>query len=339
MTAKAVAPRTPAQTLSPTADALRRELDSRRPADGDRMQEIARYALLAPGKLLRPVLLVAAAEATGGSRDQVVPAALAVEYLHVASLVHDDVIDGDDLRRGQDSVHARYGVPDAIAIGDALLFQVFSAVSECAALGVPDAAVLAAVGVLAQAGEELCRGQLQEALLTAAGPRGCGLDAYREMASLKTGALLRGACRAGALLSGGTPEETEAVTAFGGHIGLAFQMYDDLLPYLADETVTGKPGMSDAVNLRPTFPVLLAYRTGTAADRRRLERVLRGGLSPEATFAALREVITATGSLELAQDQARGEAAEARARLDALPPTEAADVLAAVADLTVRRDR
>lgn len=216
MTAKAAAPRTPAQTLSPTVDALRRELDSRRPADGDRMQEIARYALLAPGKLLRPVLLVAAAEATGGSRDQVVPAALAVEYLHVASLVHDDVIDGDDLRRGQDSVHARYGVPDAIATGDALLFQVFSAVSECAALGVPDAAVLAAVGVLAQAGEELCRGQLQEALLTAAGPRGCGLDAYQEMASLKTGALLRGACRAGALLSGGTPEETEAVTAFGG---------------------------------------------------------------------------------------------------------------------------
>jgi geranylgeranyl diphosphate synthase type I len=235
-------------------------------------------------------------------------------------------------------VHARYGIPDAIATGDALLFRVFSAVAECAALGAPDTAVLAAIQVLAQAGEDLCRGQVEETLLAAAGPRGCGLDAYREMASLKTGALLRAACRAGALLSGGTPEETEAVTAFAGHVGLAFQMYDDLLPYLADPAVTGKSGTSDAANLRPTFPVLLAYRQGGPADRRRLEQALDGGLSPETTFAALHEVITATGALELAQTQARGEATQARAELDALAPTEAAGVLGAVADLTVHRD-
>ncbi|KPI08359.1 Polyprenyl synthetase [Actinobacteria bacterium OK074] len=339
MTAEAVAARTAVRELSPTADALRRELDHRWPADGDRMREIARYGLLAPGKLLRPLLLVTAAEATGGSRDQVVPAALAVEYLHVASLIHDDVIDGDDLRRGQDSVHARFGIPDAIATGDGLLFMVFSAVAECAALGVPESAVLAAVRVLAQAGEDLCRGQVQETLMAAAGPRDSGLDAYREMAALKTGALLRGACRAGALLSGGTAAETDAVTAFAEHVGLAFQMYDDLLPYLADASVTGKPGTSDAANLRPTFPVLLAHRTGSPADRRRLEQALSGGLSPEATFAALHEVFAATGALELAQRQARDEAEQAKARLAALPPTEAAGVLAAVADLTVRRDR
>jgi geranylgeranyl diphosphate synthase type I len=337
MTAEAVAARTAVPELSPMSDALRRELDVRWPADGDRMQEISRYGLLAPGKLLRPLLLVTAAEATGGSRDKVVPAALAVEYLHVASLIHDDVIDGDDLRRGQDSVHARYGVPDAIATGDGLLFRVFSAVAECAALRVPEAAVLAAVQVLAQAGEDLCRGQVQESLLAAAGPQGCGLDAYREMASLKTGALLRGACRAGALLSGGTPEETDTVTAFAEHVGLAFQMYDDLLPYLADSSVTGKPGTSDAANLRPTFPVLLAYRTGSPAVRRRLEVALGGGSSPEATFAELHDVLVATGALELAQVQSRAEAERAKARLGALPRSEAADVLAAVADLTVRR--
>ncbi|MEV0643203.1 polyprenyl synthetase family protein [Streptomyces sp. NPDC050619] len=337
MTAEAVAARTAVQELSPTADALRRELDVRWPADGDRMQEVARYGLLAPGKLLRPLLLVTAAEATGGSRDKVVPAALAVEYLHVASLIHDDVIDGDDLRRGQDSVHARYGIPDAIATGDGLLFRAFSAFAECAALGVPESAVLAAVQVLAQAGEDLCRGQVQESLLAAAGPQGCGLDAYREMASLKTGALLRGACRAGALLSGGSPEETDAVTAFADHVGLAFQMYDDLLPYLSDSSVTGKPGTSDAGNQRPTFPVLLAYRTGGPAARRRLELALGGGSSPEAAFAELHEVLVATGALDLAQAQSRDEAEQAKARLGALPPSEAADVLAAVADLTVRR--
>ncbi len=337
MTAETVAVRE--ITLSPAARALRRELDARWPAGGDRLHEIARYALLAPGKLLRPLLLVTSAEATGGSRDEVIPAALAVEYLHVASLIHDDVIDGDDLRRGQSSVHALYGVPDAIATGDALLFQVFSAVAECTALGVPDTAVLAAVRVLAEAGEDLCRGQVQETTLADAWPGKGGLDAYREMASLKTGALLRASCRAGALLSGGSPEETEAVTAFAGHLGLAYQMYDDLLPYLADPAVTGKPGTSDAANLRPTFPVLLAHQAGGRDDRRRLEQVLGGGLTPQATFAALREVVVATGALDFARTQAYAEIAQARKALTPRPRSDARGLLSAIADLTVRRDR
>ncbi|GHE56385.1 MULTISPECIES: polyprenyl synthetase family protein [Streptomyces] len=341
MTAEAVAARTAVRevTLSPAARELRRELDLRWPAGGDRMHEIARYALLAPGKLLRPLLLVASAEATGGSRSEVVPAALAVEYLHVASLIHDDVIDGDDLRRGQSSVHALYGVPDAIATGDALLFRVFSAVAECVALGVPDTAVLAAVRVLAEAGEDLCRGQVQEAELAAAWPGAGGLEAYREMASLKTGALLRAACRAGALLSGGSPEETEAVTVFAGHLGLAFQMYDDLLPYLADPAVTGKPGTSDAANLRPTFPVLLAHEAAGPEDRHRLEQALGGDFTPERTFAVLREVLLATGALDLARDRAYAEIARARAALAPLPSGDAHGLLSAIADLTVHRDR
>ncbi|MDT7797496.1 MAG: hypothetical protein QOI78_929 [Actinomycetota bacterium] len=323
------------KSASVAAD-VRRALEQR-PATGDRLDEIARYALLSPGKLLRPLLLVASAEAVGGAREDVLPAALAVEYLHVASLVHDDIIDGDDLRRGRASVHARYGVADAIVTGDALILGLFGAVADCAA---PDAAVVAAVRVLAQAGEDLCRGQVQEALLVPPGPGvpGSGLDAYLEMASLKTGALFRGACRAGALLGGGSAAQADVVTAFAEHAGLAFQMYDDLLPFLADPAVTGKPGTSDAANLRPTYPVLLAHREGSAAERRGVERALSGALRPEAAHETLREVLVSSGALELAVAGAREEAARATADLGVLPVTGAAGLLAAIADLAVNRD-
>jgi len=323
-------------TSAMVAADVRRALEQR-PATGDRLDEIARYALLSPGKLLRPLLLVASAEAVGGAREDVLPAALAVEYLHVASLVHDDIIDGDDLRRGRASVHARYGVADAIVTGDALILGLFGAVADCAA---PDSAVVAAVRVLAQAGEDLCRGQVQEALLVPPGPgvAGSGLDAYLEMASLKTGALFRGACRAGALLGGGSPAQADVVTAFAEHAGLAFQMYDDLLPFLADPAVTGKPGTSDAANLRPTYPVLLAHREGSAADRRGVERALSGELRPEAAHDALREAVVSSGALDLAVAGAREEAVRAKADLGALPVADAAGLLATIADLAVNRD-
>ncbi|QUH03716.1 polyprenyl synthetase family protein [Saccharopolyspora erythraea] len=325
-------------TSSPVAADIRRALNARWSGGGEPLDEISRYALLSPGKLLRPLMLVASAEAVGGDREAVMPAALAVEYLHAATLVHDDIIDGDDTRRGRASVHARYGVADAIITGDALIIRLFGSLAECP---VPEADVLSAVRILARAGEDLCRGQMQEALLVppAAGAPGSGLAAYLGMAALKTGALFRGACQAGAVLGGGTPGEVAVVAEFAEHTGLAFQMYDDLLPFLGDPAVTGKPDTSDVSNLRPTFPVLLAHREGGPAERRRIERVLAGGLGPGAALAAMREVVVATGALDLALAHAQEEVRLARSGLGALRSAEAAGLLGAVAELAVRRDR
>ncbi|GAA0537219.1 dimethylallyltransferase [Saccharopolyspora subtropica] len=323
---------------SPVAAEVRRALTERWPATGEHLDEISRYALLSPGKLLRPLLLVASAEAVGGDREAVMPAALAVEYLHAATLVHDDIIDGDDTRRGRASVHARYGVPAAIVIGDALIIRLFGALAECAA---PEADIVTAVRMLARAGEDLCRGQVQEGLLVPPGPGtpGSGLTAYLRVAALKTGALFRGACQAGAVLGGGTVGEVDVVAEFAEHTGLAFQMYDDLLPFLGDPAVTGKPGTSDAANRRATFPVLLAHREGGPAERRRIERVLAGELAPGAALAALREVVAATGALELGLARAREEVRLAKSGLGVLPVAEAAGLLGAMAEFAVRRDR
>ncbi|KOV82562.1 polyprenyl synthetase family protein [Nocardia sp. NRRL S-836] len=319
------------------AEAIRDALARRRSRSGGRYGELTRYAMAVPGKLLRPLMLVASAEAVGGAAETALPAAVAVEHLHVASLVHDDIIDGDDLRRGRPSVHARYGVADAIVTGDALLFDLFAAVAECAA---PPQVVVAVVAELAHAGGDLCRGQVLESSMVApdATRRGSGLEDYLDVAAFKTGALFRAACRAGALLGGGTAEQVGLLGDYGHHTGVAFQMHDDLLPYLGSGT-SGKPDASDAANLRPTWPVLLAHRDGGPEHREAVETALSGALAPADTLELLRFAVTDSGALDVARRGARERSRLALSCLRGLPGTAAVSRLAGITEIAVDRDR
>jgi histidinol-phosphate aminotransferase len=327
--------------FSPAAEAivtrLREALHDEWPEHTDPVLAISRYALLAPGKMLRPLLLTAAAGAVGGDVERVVPAALAVEYLHVGSLVHDDVIDGDETRRGRPSVQHLYGVPDAIATGDALMMRTFGSVAACVERGVPAEAVLAAVRAISEAGVDVCRGQALEGAMAAdpAHP----LAEHVTVMELKTGALFRGACRAGALLGGAEPDVVDAVGRYAEHLGLAFQMHDDLLPYLSDPAVTGKSELSDLRNLRPTYPVLLAHESGTPEQRAQLVSALSGELPLREAFTVLRDVLDRTGALKRAAEHAEAEVAAAKSCLAVLPPGEHTAVLAEVADMSVDRSR
>ncbi|HWC84539.1 MAG TPA: polyprenyl synthetase family protein [Pseudonocardiaceae bacterium] len=313
---------------------LLEELRQRWSTGVDRMREIAGYALLAPGKMLRPLLLLAATEAVGGDCAGVLPAALAVEYLHVATLIHDDVIDDDDLRRGRPSVHARYGMADALVAGDFLILTMVSTLSECAA---EPAATLEAARVLAVAGADVCRGQTREAEL--ASDPSCPPADYEAMVALKTGALFRGACRAGAVLGGGAPDQVEAITRYAEHLGVAFQIYDDLLPYLADAAITGKPSTSDVGNLRPTYPVLMGYQSASPAIRTRFADVLSGRMPVEQSYPLMQRLLTDTGAIRRSQTRCAAEVAAARRCLAELPGPRGVELLAAIAELSVDRDR
>ncbi|WP_055545516.1 polyprenyl synthetase family protein [Streptomyces sp. NBRC 110028] len=333
----ATAPADPLSAAHPTLARLLRDLESRWPTDGERLHRVSRYALLPAGKLLRPLLLVESARAVGGGYEESLPAALGVEYLHAGSLVHDDVIDGDALRRGRPTVVARYGVADAVVTGDALIMGMFAAVAECADQGLPADRLLTAVRVLARAGIDLCRGQAMEAELC--GDVGCGLDRYLTMISLKTGALFRGSCHAGALLGGGDATWQRALTDYAEHLGLAFQMHDDLLPYTSETVATGKSGLSDTANGRPTFPVLMAYERADAAEREALRTALGGTLPAQDAHDAVRRVLDSTGALRAARERTRAEVDRAKDRLAELPSTEGSAVLAAVADFSADRER
>ncbi|MGW7688182.1 polyprenyl synthetase family protein [Streptomyces asiaticus] len=336
----------PLAEAAPTMALLLRELDRRWPPEAERLHQISRYALLPAGKLLRPLLLMESAEAVGGGGPAVVPAALSVEYLHVGSLVHDDVIDGDTMRRGRPSVAARYGTTDAIVTGDALMLGMFGVLTDGAedtgpltedVGGLPPGRVLGAVRVFARAGVDLCRGQAMEGELR--GDLGCGLDRYLTMSALKTGALFRAACRGGAILGGGSPAQQHALTSYAEHLGLAFQMHDDLLPYTSDSRTTGKSALSDIAAARPTFPVLLCHAMAGAPARARLEAALGGALPPADALRTVHELLETTGALTTARDQATAQADRAKSCLELLPRSRATAVLAAVADLSVSRDR
>ncbi|MCQ8187340.1 polyprenyl synthetase family protein [Streptomyces rugosispiralis] len=352
----------PLAEAAPTMELLLRELDRRWPREAERLHRISRYALLPAGKLLRPLLLMESAEAVGGGGPAVVPAALSVEYLHVGSLVHDDVIDGDTMRRGRPSVVARYGTTDAIVTGDALMLGMFGVLTDGAedtgpltedaggpltddagglltddAGGLPPGRVLGAVRVFARAGVDLCRGQAMEGELR--GDLGCGLDRYLTMSALKTGALFRAACRGGAILGGGSPAQQHALTSYAEHLGLAFQMHDDLLPYTSDSRTTGKSALSDIAAARPTFPLLLCHAMAGAPARARLEAALGGALPAADALRTVRELLETTGALTAARDRATAQADRAKSCLEPLPRSRATAVLAAVADLSVSRDR
>ncbi|MGV9849790.1 polyprenyl synthetase family protein [Streptomyces sp. NPDC003442] len=329
----------PLAGAAPTMELLLRELDRRWPREAERLHQISRYALLPAGKLLRPLLLMESAEAVGGGGPAVVPAALSVEYLHVGSLVHDDVIDGDTMRRGRPSVAARYGTTDAIVTGDALMLGMFGVLTDGAedAGGLPPGRVLGAVRVFARAGVDLCRGQAMEGELR--GDLGCGLDRYLTMSALKTGALFRAACRGGAILGGGSPAQQHALTSYAEHLGLAFQMHDDLLPYTSDSRTTGKSALSDIAAARPTFPVLLCHAMAGAPARARLEAALGGALPAADALRTVHELLETTGALTAARDRATAQADRAKSCLEPLPRSRATAVLAAVADLSVSRDR
>jgi geranylgeranyl diphosphate synthase type I len=268
-------------------------------------------------------------------REDTLTAALGVESLHVGSLVHDDIIDGDILRRGRPTIVARHGLPQALVTGDALIIDAFRAVTESARQSVPDDRRLAVLRTLADAGVDLCRGQVMEDELRM--DPACGLDRYLTMISLKTGALFRAACLGGAQFAGASPTEQEALTRYAEHLGRAFQMTDDLLPHISDTLASGKSVLSDIANGRPTYPVLVCWRQADGAERRMLRAALDGTVPVEKALEDLRALLRATGALERAHTEILAEGDSAKAALLELPASEAQDALAFVIDLAIDR--
>jgi geranylgeranyl pyrophosphate synthase len=300
----------------------------------DPMEEMHRWALLPSGKLIRPLLLLESAVAVGGDYEAVLPAAVGTELAHVGSLIHDDIIDEDVVRRGRAAVHARFGPHYAIVGGDSLFFALFEELGECRRRGVPDAAVADAMEILSRAGWHVTSGAMREVGLSGwvelAAEDGPDVAGYVQMVRGKTAALMRAACQVGAVLGGGSREQADALAGYGEALGIAFQIRDDVLPYLGGEPRADKPAGSDLRNQRPALPLLLAARLGTAAQRRRLVELARGGAE---AGDGMRQLVADTGALAEARTMAEDYLAECRRHLTVLPAGEHRDHLGQVADL------
>ncbi|MEV5433277.1 polyprenyl synthetase family protein [Streptomyces sp. NPDC052701] len=280
------------------------------------------------GKGVRQALAVLGAEAAGAPGRAGVAAAVAVELVHAFSLLHDDIMDGDAARRRRPAVWKAYGTGPAVLAGDALFALAVGTLA--AEPGGPGA-----VRTLSAALGDLVSGQADDLLFATrpwTGPGRVSLAEYRSMAEHKTGALLGCAAALGAVLGGAAPGTATALDRAGRHLGIAFQIVDDVLGIWGDPAVTGKPVHGDLREGKKTFPVLAALDS-PAADR--LAALLRTGADPGETAALVEEA----GGRCAALAEARRHLTAAETALAGLPlRARAADELRSLLDFLVRRN-
>ncbi len=240
-----------------------------------RVVEAARYSLFAGGKRLRPILCLAAAEVAGGDIEPVLPAACALEMIHTYSLIHDDLpaMDNDDYRRGVLTNHKVYGEAVAILAGDALLTEAFEYFALCAAKSISPGKVLEVIRIAVKAAGY--RGMI--------GGQVIDLECENQKVSLatveymhihKTGALLSASLEIGAILGGADEARIRAMKTYGHHLGLAFQITDDLLDVEGDPELMGKTPGSDAAKNKMTYPALLGVTQSRVAAKEHVDSAL-----------------------------------------------------------------
>ena len=318
------------QVRLPVADrllAVERELRGMAPSGFEALDEVGDYLFARSGKLLRPTLLLLANGVGGRPSPDAVKLGAIVELLHVATLVHDDAVDHSARRRGRPTVNHRWTHQVAIIAGDYLYSR---AVIEVVALG-----KLEQVALLADTANRMTIGEMRQLVLHD------GLDFTREdyerLCEHKTASLMSAACELGTL--SGAPQYREALREYGHHLGMAFQIVDDLLDYSSSTRVMGKPRGQDLQEHKVTLPLIAALPKMEWGERRAVEGLFA---DPEPSPEAVREIldlVEVRGGVETAREEARSRADRARDRLRRLPASPCLEALSLAVDYVVERVR
>jgi geranylgeranyl diphosphate synthase type I len=253
------------------------------------------------GKGLRPALVLLCARVAGAPAESALAGAVAVELVHAFSLVHDDIMDGDERRRHRETVWKAFGIGPAILTGDALLALAMATLGR-----VPGPGGAAAMERLSSTLVELVHGQAEDIAFESrpwTGPDAVTVEEYLAMAEAKTGSLLGCAAAIGALLGGGSPERAAKMAVMGRQLGLAFQMTDDLLGIWGDPDITGKPVSSDLRRGKKTLPVLAALQADVPASRA-LGELLVKPLADDEDLGLARDLIEDAGGRDRIREQA-----------------------------------
>lgn len=302
------------------------------------LYESSYHLLKAGGKRLRPFVLVKSYEACGGVGEKPYPAAAGVEVLHTFTLIHDDIIDRDETRRGVPTVHVLWGIPQAIVSGDMLFALVFKTLSRgLREVGVEDSVIVEVIGRFSETLVDICAGQTMDMVMAGKPTTAVTVEEYMEMIRLKTAVLYMASAEIGGLLAGASSRELEALRSYGLNSGLAFQMVDDVLGVSGVEEELGKPVGSDIREGKKTIVVLEALnRLDDSGKRRLLETLGDRTASRDRIMEAIR-LIESSGAVEEAKRLARLYSAKARDALRRLPETDARRLLEALTDFIVER--
>lgn len=290
------------------------------------LYEAGRHLVDSGGKRLRPSMLLLAAEAVGGDAATLAPAAVSIELIHNFTLIHDDIMDNADVRRGRSAVHKLWGVSGAILAGDTLYSKAFQALGMTPAR--PEL-VLGAMNVLSRTCTAICEGQWLD--IEFEKRNSVSEDEYMEMIEKKTGVLYGASASMGALLAGASESVVRGLDEFGRLTGMGFQLQDDVLDLTAPENVLGKRRGGDLVEGKKTLIMIHAISNGVDVD-------VFG--SKDATFEQIERAITVlekSGSIEYARSRAWEMVESGKKALDVLPDSPAKVMLHDLADYMIRR--
>jgi octaprenyl-diphosphate synthase len=313
--------------LDRVEELLRTEITS----DVRKVYALGHHVLFAGGKRLRPALVALAARAVGPAPDidRLAPIAACVELVHMATLVHDDVIDDADVRRGKATANAVFGNGVAVLTGDFLLARAMRLVARDG-----DLRIMRAISDITI---EMSEGEVLEIL--AGGDATVTLEHHLEILRKKTAVFVEGCCRCGAILGRAAPEHEEALAAYGHQLGMAFQIADDLLDYTGDPDVTGKPIGSDLRDGRATLPLLLALQDLQDGERDGVLAAFGNAALCGGALADVVKVLESYSVFERTRAIARSYVEQAASALRRLPPSEALDCFRTLTEYVVQRDR
>ncbi|MCX7961991.1 MAG: polyprenyl synthetase family protein [Burkholderiales bacterium] len=304
---------------------LESRIGERLDSDVALVRQVAQYLVESGGKRLRPALLLLAAGACGSRDEARIELAAVVEFIHTATLLHDDVVDASDLRRGRSTANARFGNAAAVLVGDFLYSRAFQMMVGAGSMRV--------MAVLAEATNAIAEGEVLQ-LMHCRDPD-VGESGYLAVVRRKTAKLFEASARLGAVLAGAPPTLEERLAEYGMRVGTAFQLIDDVLDYSGDVEAIGKSLGDDLAEGNPTLPLIRAMACGSPAQARLVrDAIVSGGRE---AFAAVLEAVRATGALEYTRELARREAEAARAALEPLAPSAHRDSLLELAAYSVSR--
>lgn len=290
------------------------------------IRQVAEYIIHSGGKRLRPALVLFTAGAMGYRGTQHHELAAVVEFIHTATLLHDDVVDESELRRGNKTANALFGNPASVLVGDFLYSRAFQMM-----VGVDNMRVMQ---VLSDATNVIAEGEVLQ--LLNCHNADVEIEDYLRVIRYKTAKLFEAAARLGGILSGADETTEQRLAAFGMHLGTAFQIIDDVLDYSADEAETGKHLGDDLAEGKPTLPLIHVMQHGTPEQAALVRSAIENGGRDD--FAAVLAAIQATGALDEARRHARDEAQRAIDAISILPPSIFRDALLQLSDFAVARN-
>jgi len=292
------------------------------------VESIGHYIVDAGGKRLRPLLVLLSARACGISNEQHIPMAAVVEFIHTATLLHDDVVDMSTLRRGRPTVNAEWNNPSSVLVGDFIYSRAFQVLVQIGDMRIME--------IMADTTNRIAEGEVLQ--LISKTNTNVSESTYSQVIQSKTAILFQAAAQCGAILGGADEDNCEALKTFGNHLGIAFQLIDDALDYDGDAEAMGKNVGDDLAEGKSTLPLIHAMENGTQAEVDLIREALAAESLEPALLQNVIQIVRNSDALSYTRDKAQQEVNNALRCLENLPASTFRDSMADLARFAMNRD-